>query len=152
MIKKKPNIQISIINGCNLNLLGAREADHYGIETLEILQKRCLQWIQPHAHISLDFTQSNHEGDLIDYIQSLQSTNILLRYVIINPGAFTHTSVGIRDALLSMKLPFIEVHISNIHQRETFRHHSYFSDIAMGTISGLGTDAYLLAIQKILFL
>lgn len=136
-------MKIAIINGPNLNLLGTREPEKYGTTTLAELEKKLL-----HASIELGvqltFKQSNHEGELIDFIHSIKDT---VKYIIINPAAFTHTSIALRDALLSVNIPFIEVHISNVFRREAFRHHSYFSDIAIGTIGGLGIEGYQLALH-----
>ena len=135
-------MKILIINGPNLNMLGVREPTVYGNIDFDGM----LQQIKTHAeklNVSIDFFQSNHEGDLVDKIQ--QSADF--DGIIINAGAYTHTSVAIRDALLSISKPFIEVHISNIHGREPFRHHSYLSDIAEGVIVGLGINGYLFALQ-----
>ena len=135
-------MKILIINGPNLNMLGVREPNVYG----NINFNGMLQQIKTHAeklNVSIDFFQSNHEGDLVDKIQ--QSADF--DGIIINAGAYTHTSIAIRDALLSISKPFIEVHISNIHGREPFRHHSYLSDIAEGVIVGLGINGYLFALQ-----
>jgi len=135
---------ILVIHGPNLNLLGQREPSLYGNDTLDALNKR-LQAQADAAGVSLDHFQSNHEGALIDRIHqaSLDGT----RFIVINPAAFTHTSVALRDALLGVKIPFIEVHLSNVHARESFRQHSYLSDKAVGVISGLGAMSYELGLS-----
>lgn len=135
---------IAIINGPNLNLLGSREPHIYGHKTLDIINSELKQKFLGLA--KLRFFQSNHEGDIIDYLQSLKDID----GIVINPGAFTHTSVAIRDSLLAINLPIIEVHLSNIFAREEFRKHSYFSDIARGVISGLGDRGYAFAIEAII--
>lgn len=137
-------MQITVVNGPNLNLLGTREAAHYGTFTLADLEKK----LRTHAGIkaTLTFFQSNHEGVLIDFIQKLTVKDRL----ILNAGAFTHTSVAIRDALTATQVPFIEVHISNVHARDAFRHHSHLSPIAQGVIVGLGIESYLLAVDYFL--
>lgn len=134
---------ILVLHGPNLNLLGQREPGIYGADTLDAINKR-LQGQAEQAGISLDCLQSNHEGTLVDRIHQagLDGT----RFIIINPAAFTHTSVALRDALLGVKIPFIEVHLSNVHARESFRHHSYLSDKAVGVITGLGAMSYELAL------
>lgn len=135
---------VLVLNGPNLNLLGLREPDHYGNNTLSdidaLLAKRAQE-----ANISLVTFQSNSEAELIQRIHGLAEKKV--DFIIINPAAFTHTSVALRDALSAVKVPFVEVHLSNIYARETFRHHSYFSDIAVGVISGLGAQGYLLALD-----
>ncbi len=136
-------MKIAIINGPNLNLLGTREPEKYGTTTLAELEKKLLHESLT-LGVELCFKQSNHEGELIDFIHSIKNT---VKYIIINPAAFTHTSIALRDALLSVNIPFIEVHISNLLKREPFRHHSYLSDIAVGTIGGLGILGYSLALQ-----
>lgn len=134
---------IAIINGCNLNLLGTREPEVYGATTLPQLESELAQLAQS-LSVTVLFKQSNHEGELIDYIHSLRGK---VDAIIINPGAFTHTSIALRDALLAVAIPFVEVHISNIHAREAFRQHSYLSDVAVGSICGLGVAGYGLALQ-----
>ncbi|MDO4435701.1 MAG: type II 3-dehydroquinate dehydratase [Cardiobacteriaceae bacterium] len=134
---------ILVINGPNLNLLGQREPQHYGNDTLEQLEKRLVQLAQELGH-QLEFIQHNHEGMLIDLIHEAGKHRV--DYIIINPAAYTHTSVALRDALSAVHIPFIEVHLSNVFQREPFRQHSYFSDIAQGIIAGLGVDGYELAL------
>lgn len=136
--------KILVINGPNLNLLGKREKNHYGVSSLEDINLTLLE-LAKDFNFHLDLIQSNSESELIDKIHSVLNNNI--EFIIINPAAFTHTSIAIRDALLAVKLPFIEVHISNVHARERFRHHSYFSDIAVGSIVGLGMEGYLLALR-----
>lgn len=139
--------QLLIIHGPNLNLLGQREPQHYGSDTLDTLNKR-LQTIASAAGHSLENYQSNAEHLLIDRIHQAKQQNI--EFIIINPAAYTHTSIALRDALSGTAIPFIEVHLSNIHARESFRHKSYFSDIAAGVISGLGAQGYELALQAAL--
>lgn len=134
---------ILVVNGPNLNLLGAREPEHYGTETLPDLEKRLQQLAQPLGH-QLEFIQHNHEGILIDLIHEAGKHQV--DFIIMNPAAYTHTSVALRDALAGVNIPFIEVHLSNIHRREPFRQHSYFSDLALGVISGLGLDGYEMAL------
>lgn len=136
--------EILLINGPNLNLLGSREPEVYGKATLADIEAAAQQQALAQGK-QLTYFQSNHEGHLLDRIHSAKQENI--RFIIINPGAFTHTSIALRDALAGVAIPFIEVHISNIYQRESFRHHSYLSDIAKGVICGLGVDGYRLAID-----
>ena len=136
-------MKILVLNGPNLNLLGLRETGLYGSTNLEQIHSALLTQIAETEH-QLEFIQSNHEGILIDKIQ--ESWN-RVDFIIINPAALTHTSVAIRDALLAVKIPFIEVHLSNIHAREEFRKHSYLSDIAVGVICGLGASGYNLALS-----
>ena len=130
---------IKIINGPNLNLLGQREQQHYDNLTLDQINRN-LSAIAEQAQLSIDFFQSNAESELISEIHKAPSQGI--KFIIINPAAYTHTSIALRDALLAVDIPFIEVHLSNLHNRESFRHHSYFSDIAQGVISGLGPFSY----------
>lgn len=134
---------ILVLNGPNLNLLGKREPGLYGSDTLEAINKR-LQIQAENAGSSLECLQSNHEGILVDRIH--QASQDGTRFIIINPAAFTHTSVALRDALLGVSIPFIEVHLSNVHAREAFRQHSYLSDKAIGVITGLGALGYELAL------
>ncbi len=141
-----PNSSVLLLNGPNLNLLGTREPEVYGKTTLEDITKRMAE-LAKNAGISLESFQSNHEGELIDRVQKAKKDGI--GFIIINPGGFTHTSVALRDALAGVAIPFIEVHLSNIHQREEFRKHSYFSDLAMGVICGLGAQGYELAFTAI---
>jgi len=136
--------KIFILNGPNLNLLGTREPEHYGAATLdEILAD--LQVQAKSAGVNLASFQSNAEHELIGKVQDAPSQDI--DFIIINPAALTHTSVGLRDALQAVGIPFIEVHLSNVHAREAFRKQSFFSDIAVGVISGLGPIGYSLALQ-----
>ncbi len=136
------NPSILVVQGPNLNLLGTREPEVYGKTTLEDIHQKLGQLANSHA-VNLDTYQSNHEGELIDRIQKAKQESV--DFIIINPGAFTHTSVALRDVLAGVAIPFIEVHLSNIHQREEFRKHSYLSDIATGVICGLGALGYELA-------
>jgi len=138
---------ILVIQGPNLNLLGTREPDVYGKTTLEDIHKRLGELAKAHS-VDLDTFQSNHEGELIDRIQKAKLDGV--DFIIINPGAFTHTSVALRDVLAGVAIPFTEVHLSNIHQREEFRKHSYLSDIATGVICGLGAIGYELALQAVI--
>lgn len=136
--------KLLVLHGPNLNLLGSREPGIYGAATLETIN----QSLQARAHaagLPLDCFQSNHEGALVDRIQAARNDGT--RFILINPGAFTHTSVALRDALLAVAIPFIEVHLSNVHAREAFRRHSYFSDVAVGVICGLGAQGYELALD-----
>ncbi len=135
---------ILVLNGPNLNLLGTREPAHYGSDTLESIQTRLSEIAEGAGH-QLDFRQSNAEHELVGWVHQAKQEGVT--FVIINPAAFTHTSVSLRDALLGTAIPFIEVHLSNIHGREPFRAHSYFSDKAVGVISGLGAQGYELALQ-----
>jgi len=134
---------ILVINGPNLNMLGQREPDTYGYETLEDIIDGLVEMADQYNVRLLDF-QSNSEHEIIERIHKTLSDDT--DYIIINPAAFTHTSVAIRDALATVNKPFIEVHISNIHKREAFRTHSYFSDLADGVIAGLGSKGYQLAL------
>jgi 3-dehydroquinate dehydratase-2 len=135
---------ILVIQGPNLNLLGTREPEIYGATTLKDIHQKLE--VQAQAQfVDLSTYQSNHEGELIDRIQKAKQDGV--NFIIINPGAFTHTSVALRDVLAGVAIPFIEIHLSNIHQREEFRKHSYLSDIATGVICGLGAIGYELALQ-----
>lgn len=136
---------VLVINGANLNFLGIRERGIYGKDTLDEINRK-LNNYGSEKKIRLEFFQSNHEGEIIDKIQSVYNE---VDYLIINPGAFTHYSIGIRDAILSVGIPCIEVHISNIYKREEFRHRSLISDIAIGTISGFGSYGYQMALDYI---
>ncbi len=140
--------RILVLHGPNLDQLGAREPNHYGAVTLATLNET-LESMAREAEVALLCKQSNSESQLIEYVHQAKDDNIT--HIIINPAAFTHTSVALRDALLFTQLPFIEVHISNIHAREAFRHHSYFSDVAQGVITGLGISGYMLALNAILY-
>jgi 3-dehydroquinate dehydratase II len=135
---------ILVLHGPNLNLLGSREPDTYGRLTLEQINQSLHEQATARGH-HLQSLQSNAEYELIDRIQAARQEGI--DYILFNPAAFTHTSVALRDALLAVAIPFIEVHLSNVHRREAFRHHSYFSDIADGVIVGLGADGYRLALD-----
>lgn len=138
---------ILILNGPNLNLLGTREPERYGTLSLTALNDA----LQAHAYaanVVINTLQSNHEGTLIEAIHRAPADKIA--YIIINPAAFTHTSIALRDALLAVNIPFIEVHLSNIYAREPFRQQSYFSDIATAVITGFGTQGYFYALQFII--
>jgi 3-dehydroquinate dehydratase II len=142
--------KILVIHGPNLNLLGTREPGHYGQVTLaeinENLRNRAAKIAgEAGRKIELETFQSNSESALIDRIHAAPAAGV--GFIVMNPAAFTHTSVAIRDALAGVAIPFIEVHLSNIYARETFRQHSYFSDLAVGVISGLGADGYLFALD-----
>ena len=137
--------KVLVLNGPNLNLLGSREPHIYGSTTLADLES-LLEQSAPEL-IDLEFYQSNHEGAMLDRIHSLMSDSV--NGIVINPGAWTHTSIAIRDALSAIKIPFIEVHISNVYAREAFRHHSYFSDSALAVISGCGLDGYKYALMSL---
>lgn len=137
--------RVLILNGPNLNLLGTREKTVYGSETLADVEAMCRKSCES-LHLSCDFRQSNHEGELVDWIQSARKT---ADAIIINPAAYSHTSVAIHDALRTLDIPIVEVHLSNIHQRETFRHHSYVSSVAKGVICGLGPTGYRLALEAL---
>jgi len=137
---------IRVINGPNLNLLGSREPQHYGERGLEEIMQELTGFAEQCGH-QLSHLQDNAEHKLVEAVQNAPSDGV--DYLIINPAAFTHTSVALRDALLAVDIPFIEVHLSNIHNREEFRQQSWFSDIAIGVISGFEGDSYLLALQAI---
>jgi len=143
MANNKPH-SVLVLHGPNLNLLGLREPDHYGKNTLDEINAQ-LKARALTANVDLTVLQSNSELALIEKLHSLATDKV--DFIIINPAAFTHTSVALRDALSAVKIPFIEVHLSNIYARESFRQHSYFSDIAVGVISGLGAQGYLLALD-----
>jgi len=134
---------ILLLNGPNLNMLGTREPEKYGTLTLDQIVNRLTAEAQS-LDVTLDSLQSNAEHELIDRIHQAKDN---VDYILINPAAFTHTSVAIRDALLAVSIPFIEIHLSNVHAREPFRHHSYLSDIAAGVICGFGADGYTYALQ-----
>lgn len=138
---------VLILHGPNLNLLGKREPEIYGSVTLEEINRN-LSILAQEAGIKLTSFQSNAEGELIDHIH--QAINDGIDFIIINPAAYTHTSIALRDALAATRLPFIEVHLSNIFARESFRRESYFSDLALGVISGLGAKGYELALKYVL--
>ncbi len=137
--------QIVILNGPNLNMLGKREPQIYGTQTLGDIENMCKRKAKK-LNLAIDFRQSNSECELIEWIQK---ANENFSAIIINPAAFTHSSIAIRDALAGANLPIIEVHLSNIYKREEFRHHSFISPIATGIICGLGTSGYLLALEAL---
>jgi len=139
--------RILVIHGPNLNLLGTREPEHYGRVTLTDINVGLARLAEA-AGVELDAFQSNHEGALIERIHVAREQGV--RAIIINPAAYTHTSVALRDALAAVEIPFVEVHLSNVHAREPFRHHSYFSDLAIGVICGLGHQGYMLALEYLL--
>ena len=136
--------RVLVLHGPNLNLLGSREPGVYGDATLADINAALKAQGQA-AGVAVDCFQSNHEGDLIDRVQAAPAENV--GFIVINPAGYTHSSVALRDALAAVDIPFIEVHLSNIHAREPFRHHSYFSAIAEGVICGLGPDGYRLALD-----
>jgi 3-dehydroquinate dehydratase-2 len=142
-------MSILVLHGPNLNLLGTREPQVYGHTTLAQIDAE-LEQIAANVGTRLQSLQSNHEGVLIDRIHAARADGT--EFIVINPGGLTHTSVALRDALAAVALPFIEVHLSNIHRREAFRHRSYLSDIAVGVICGLGANGYRLALQHALSL
>jgi 3-dehydroquinate dehydratase-2 len=135
--------KILVLNGPNLNLLGKREPEIYGSETLADIEKRLSELASESAD-QVDFLQSNSEVELLQRVHDAREDGT--DFIVINPGAFTHTSIALRDALLGVGIPFIEVHLSNVHSRETFRQQSYLSDIAVGVITGLGSQGYELAL------
>ena len=135
--------KLLVLHGPNLNLLGKREPEHYGTSDLAAIDAR-LRRLAEEAGYELVCFQSNAEHALIERIHAAGETSVA--FIIFNPAAFTHTSIGLRDALLAVAIPFVEVHLSNVYQREDFRHRSYFSDIAVGTIAGLGAQGYELAL------
>jgi 3-dehydroquinate dehydratase II len=136
--------RILVLHGPNLNLLGGRETEHYGRDTLAAIDQRLAEQGRK-AGVTVESFQSNAEVELVERVHSAKSDETA--YIVINPAAFTHTSVALRDALAAVKIPFIEVHLSNVHARESFRHHSYFSDLASGVIVGLGPVGYELALE-----
>lgn len=133
-----------LINGPNLDQLGRREPELYGATTLAQIERRCLEIAQNAGH-ALSCFQSNAEHELVQRVHQAGLDGVA--FILINPAAYTHTSIALRDALLGVAIPFIEIHLSNIHARETFRHHSYLSDVAHGTIGGLGPIGYELAVR-----
>jgi 3-dehydroquinate dehydratase-2 len=135
---------VLVLHGPNLNLLGTREPETYGRTTLADIDA-ALAAQAAQAGIALTSFQSNHEGALVDRIHAARAEGV--DFIIINPAAYTHTSVALRDALTGVAIPFVEVHLSNVHRREAFRHHSYLSDVAIGVICGLGWRGYLLALE-----
>ncbi|MCL4113627.1 UNVERIFIED_CONTAM: hypothetical protein GTU68_001060 [Idotea baltica] len=136
--------KLLLLNGPNLNLLGTREPEIYGSDTLNDIAKNLADEANKHQH-SLEHLQSNAESELIERIHQAAIENV--KFILFNPAAFTHTSIALRDALLGTGIPFIEIHLSNVHQREEFRQHSFFSDVAVGTIVGLGAQGYELALS-----
>ena len=136
-----------VLHGPNLNLLGSREPEIYGAESLDQINQALIAQAAEAGH-SLTALQSNAEFELIQKIHDAKTEGVA--FIIINPGAFTHTSIALRDALLGVEIPFIEVHLSNVYAREAFRHHSYFSDVAEGVICGFGAESYQLALQAVL--
>jgi 3-dehydroquinate dehydratase-2 len=135
--------RILVLHGPNLNLLGQRERQIYGQTSLAAINQLLSEWACQNGH-EVDIFQSNHAGELVDYLQQHGPQADIL---IINPAAYTHTSVALRDAILAVNIPAIEVHLSNVYQREAFRHHSYLADIAVGQVAGFGPQSYLLAVQ-----
>ncbi|MBP8120729.1 MAG: type II 3-dehydroquinate dehydratase [Burkholderiales bacterium] len=136
--------KILVLNGPNLNLLGTREPGVYGSTTLAEINQQ-LQAIAVAAGVELVTFQSNAEGELVDRVQAAKPEGVGM--IVINPGAYTHTSIALRDAFAAVAIPFIEVHLSNVHAREPFRQHSYLSDVAVGVITGLGADGYHFALE-----
>lgn len=145
--KSPEKSRILVLHGPNLNLLGTREPEHYGRVTLSDINMALARMAET-AGVDLEAFQSNHEGALIERIHAARDQGV--RAIIINPAAYTHTSVALRDAVSAVAIPFVEVHLSNVHAREPFRHHSYFSDLAIGVICGLGHEGYLLALEYLL--
>jgi 3-dehydroquinate dehydratase-2 len=145
--KSELPLRLLVLHGPNLNLLGSREPGVYGTTPLADIHQ-AMEARGRTAGVQLESFQSNHEGELIDRVQSARVEGI--EFIIINPAGYTHTSIALRDALAAVAIPFIEVHLSNIHGREAFRHHSYFSEIAVGVICGLGALGYELALEAAL--
>ncbi len=139
-------LSILVVNGPNLNMLGKREPEVYGSQTLEDINCE-LKRVAEALGTALTFFQSNHEGALVDTIQTALNVH---QGILVNPGAYTHTSVAIRDAIAAVALPTVEVHLSNIHKREAFRHHSYIAPVAIGQISGFGADSYRLGLEGLI--
>lgn len=144
-------MNILVLNGPNLNRLGTREPEKYGAETLDQINTR-LALLGRELGVTLDFFQSNHEGALVDRVHATAGPDPSLRArgAVINAGAYTHTSIALRDALLAVGLPFVEVHLSNVHAREPFRHHSYLADVAVGVVAGFGAQSYELGLRGLL--
>ena len=142
-----PPIRVLVLHGPNLNLLGVREPEIYGRTTLADIHAGMESRARANG-VMLESFQSNHEGELIDRVQAAASEGVA--FIIINPGGYTHTSVALRDAFAGVAIPYVEVHLSNIHAREAFRHHSYFSDRAEGVICGLGAYGYMAALEFVL--
>jgi 3-dehydroquinate dehydratase-2 len=145
--RQMEKMRVLVIHGPNLNLLGTREPEIYGSTTLSDINLSLARLAEA-ADVALEAFQSNHEGALIERIHAAREQGV--GAIIINPAAYTHTSVALRDALAAVAIPFVEVHLSNVHAREGFRHHSYFSDLAIGVICGLGHDGYRLALEYLL--
>lgn len=145
--KQSQKPRVLVIHGPNLNLLGTREPEVYGSVTLSDINVSLARLAET-AGVDLESFQSNHEGALIERIHAAREQGV--RAIIINPAAYTHTSVALRDALAAVAIPFVEVHLSNVHARESFRHNSYFSDLAVGVICGLGHEGYRLALDYVL--
>ena len=145
--KQSDSPRLLVLHGPNLNLLGSREPKHYGSTTLAEINLALAKRAES-AGVNLESFQSNHEGALIERVHAAGQQGV--GYMIVNPAAYTHTSVALRDAIAGTGIPFIEVHLSNVHAREAFRHHSYFSDLAIGVITGLGSEGYLLALEYLL--
>ncbi|TWI55589.1 3-dehydroquinate dehydratase [Pseudomonas duriflava] len=137
------SLTLLVLNGPNLNMLGTREPSVYGHETLADVQALCERTAAAQG-MALEFRQTNHEGEMIEWIHQARGR---VSGIVLNPGAWTHTSVAIRDAISAAEVPVIEVHLSNVHKREAFRHHSYVSPVAVGVICGLGSNGYCLAIE-----
>jgi 3-dehydroquinate dehydratase-2 len=140
-------LHILVLNGPNLNLLGTREPGHYGAETLADINQKLIS-LADSLGVELTTLQSNHEGELVEHIQKAGESGI--DAIVINPAAYTHTSIAIRDALLATRIPFVEVHLSNIHKREEFRHRSLLVDAAVGTVAGFGPSSYTMALRGII--
>lgn len=138
-------ISVLVLHGPNLNLLGLREPEVYGLTTLDQVNES-LRLMASKFGVKVDCLQSNHEGNLVDAIHNARGVH---EGILINPGAYTHTSIAIRDALAGVEIPTVEVHLSNIYTREEFRHHSYIAPVAIGQISGFGVDSYLLGLQAL---
>lgn len=138
-------MNVLVVNGPNLNLLGSRETLIYGEQTLDSINEQCSA-LAKELGITIDFRQSNSEGEMVDIIQQARNT---AKGIVINPGAYTHYSYAIRDAIAAVKLPTVEVHLSNIYSREEFRHNSVIAPVATGQISGFGANSYLLALQAV---
>jgi 3-dehydroquinate dehydratase-2 len=141
---KAPSARILVLHGPNLNLLGTREPSIYGFDTLDAINARLAERARA-SGVDLSSYQSNFEGELVGRVQQARDDGT--RFILINPAAFTHTSVALRDALAAVKIPFIEVHLSNVFTREPFRHHSFFTDLAVGMVCGLGAKGYELALD-----